>query len=160
MVAGIIVAIIALPLSIEMAIASGVSPEKGIYTAVIAGFLTSLLGGSRVQIGGPTAAFMVIVYGIVAEHGVDGLMIATLMAGIMLILFGVAKLGSVIKYIPYPIVTGFTGGIAVSIFTSQIKDFTGMDAGEPPNLSRSGRCISRTFQPSDSRSWASAHSRF
>lgn len=131
-VAGIIVAIIALPLSIALAIASGVSPEKGIYTAVIAGFLTSLLGGSRVQIGGPTAAFMVIVYGIVAEHGVDGLMIATLMAGIMLILFGVAKLGSVIKYIPYPIVTGFTGGIAVSIFTSQIKDFTGMDAGALP----------------------------
>ncbi len=131
-VAGVIVAIIALPLSIALAIASGVSPEKGIYTAVIAGFLTSLLGGSRVQIGGPTAAFMVLVYGIVTEFGVDGLMLATLMAGIMLVLFGLFKLGSVIKFIPYPITTGFTGGIAVSIFTSQIKDFTGMDTGALP----------------------------
>ncbi len=131
-VAGVIVAIIALPLSIALAIASGVSPEKGIYTAVIAGFLTSLLGGSRVQIGGPTAAFMVLVYGIVTEYGVDGLMLATLMAGIMLVLFGLFKLGSVIKFIPYPITTGFTGGIAVSIFTSQIKDFTGMDTGALP----------------------------
>lgn len=131
-VAGIIVAVIALPLSIALAIASGVSPEKGIYTAVIAGFLTSLLGGSRVQIGGPTAAFMVLVYGIVTEFGVDGLMLATLMAGVMLVLFGLLKLGSVIKFIPYPITTGFTGGIAVSIFTSQIKDFTGMNTGKLP----------------------------
>jgi len=125
-IAGIIVAIIALPLSIALAISSGVSPEKGIYTAIIAGFLTSLFGGSRVQIGGPTAAFMVIVFGIVAKHGVDGLMIATIMAGIMLILFGVFKLGSVIKFIPYPITTGFTSGIAITIFTSQIKDFLGL----------------------------------
>ena len=131
-IAGIIVAIVALPLSIALAIASGVSPEKGIYTAVIAGFLTSLLGGSRVQIGGPTAAFMVLVYGIVTEFGVDGLMLATLMAGVMLVFFGLFKLGSVIKFIPYPITTGFTGGIAVSIFTSQIKDFTGMDTGTLP----------------------------
>ncbi len=125
-IAGIIVAIIALPLSIALAISSGVSPEKGIYTAIIAGFLTSLFGGSRVQIGGPTAAFMVIVFGIVAKHGVDGLMIATIMAGIMLMLFGLFQLGSVIKFIPYPITTGFTSGIAITIFTSQIKDFFGI----------------------------------
>jgi len=124
--AGVIVAIIALPLSIALAIASGVSPEKGIYTAIIAGFLISMLGGSRVQIGGPTAAFMVIIYGIVARYGIDGLMIATFMAGIMMILFGVFKLGSVIKFIPYTITTGFTSGIAVTIFTSQIKDFLGL----------------------------------
>ena len=130
--AGIIVAIIALPLSIALAIASGVSPEKGIYTAIIAGFLISLLGGSRVQIGGPTAAFMVIVYGIVAQFGVDGLMIATFMAGIMMVLFGFAKMGSVIKFIPYTITTGFTSGIAVTILTSQVKDFLGLTTADLP----------------------------
>ena len=130
--AGTIVAIIALPLSIALAIASGVSPEKGIYTAIIAGFLISFLGGSRVQIGGPTGAFMVIVYGIVMQYGLDGLMMATIMAGIMMILFGLLKFGSVIKFIPYPITTGFTSGIAVTIFSSQIKDFFGLETGDLP----------------------------
>jgi len=130
--AGIIVAIIALPLSIALAIASGVSPEKGIYTAIIAGFLISLLGGSRVQVGGPTAAFMVIIAGIVTKYGVDGLMIATFMAGIMMMLFGLFKMGSVIKFIPYPITTGFTSGIAVTILTSQVKDFFGLTTAELP----------------------------
>ncbi len=130
--AGTIVAIIALPLSIALAIASGVSPEKGIYTAIIAGFIISFLGGSRVQIGGPTGAFMVIVYGIVMQYGLDGLMIATMMAGVIMILFGLLKLGSVIKFIPYPITTGFTSGIAVTIFTSQIKDFMGLTTDELP----------------------------
>lgn len=130
--AGIIVAIIALPLSIALAIASGVTPEKGLYTAIIAGFLISMLGGSRVQIGGPTGAFMVIVYGIVSEFGVDGLVIATIMAGIIMIVMGLLKLGSLIKFIPYPITTGFTSGIAVVIFSSQIKDFFGLKMGEVP----------------------------
>lgn len=125
-IAGIIVAIIALPLSIALAIASGVSPEKGLHTAIVAGFLISFLGGSRVQIGGPTGAFMVIVYGIVMEFGVDGLITATFLAGIMIFLMGVFKLGSYIKFIPYPITTGFTSGIALTIFTSQIKDFLGL----------------------------------
>ncbi len=130
--AGVIVAIIALPLSIALAISSGVSPEKGIYTAIIAGFLISLLGGSRVQIGGPTGAFMVIVYGIVMQYGIDGLAIATIMAGIIMIIMGLLKLGSIIKYIPYPITTGFTSGIAVVIFTSQLKDFFGLQIDNVP----------------------------
>lgn len=130
--AGVIVAIIALPLSIALAIASGVSPEKGLHTAIIAGFLISMLGGSRVQIGGPTGAFMVIVYGIVTKFGIDGLIIATLLAGLIMILMGVLKLGSVIKFIPYPITTGFTSGIAVTIFSSQIKDFFGLNIGDVP----------------------------
>ncbi len=124
--AGIIVAIIALPLSIALAIASGVSPEKGLHTAIIAGFLISLLGGSRVQIGGPTGAFMVIVYGIVTKYGLDGLIMATMMGGFMMVLMGLFRLGSVIKFIPYPITTGFTSGIALTIFSSQIKDFLGL----------------------------------
>ncbi|WP_069998522.1 SulP family inorganic anion transporter [Cellulosilyticum sp. I15G10I2] len=130
--AGIIVAIIALPLSIALAIASGVSPEKGLHTAIIAGFLISFLGGSRVQIGGPTGAFMVIVYGIVTQFGFNGLIIATILAGIIMILMGVLRLGSIIKFIPYPITTGFTSGIAVVIFTSQIKDFLGLNIAEVP----------------------------
>lgn len=130
--AGVILAIIALPLSIALAIASGVSPEKGLHTAIIAGFLISFFGGSRVQIGGPTGAFMIIVYGIVMEHGLDGLIYATIMAGIILIIMGVMKLGDVIKFIPSPIVTGFTSGIALLIFTTQIKDFFGLNMGEPP----------------------------
>lgn len=130
--AGLIVAIIALPLSIALAISSGVTPEKGLYTAIIAGFFISLLGGSRVQIGGPTGAFMVIVYGIVAEFGVAGLTIATIMAGIIMVLMGFLKLGAVIKYIPHPITTGFTSGIALVIFSSQIKDFLGLKIGEVP----------------------------
>jgi SulP family sulfate permease len=131
-IAGVIVGIVALPLAIAFAIASGVSPEKGLYTAVIAGFVISVLGGSKVQIGGPTGAFIVIVYGIVMVHGVNGLIIATFMAGIMLIIMGFAKLGSIIKFIPYPLITGFTTGIAVIIFSSQMKDFFGLKMGVVP----------------------------
>lgn len=131
-IAGLIVAIIALPLSIALAISSGVSPEQGLYTAIIAGFFISLLGGSRVQIGGPSATFMVVVYGVVANHGTEGLLITTIIAGFILILFGLFKLGSMIKYIPYPITVGFTSGIALTIFSSQIKDFFGMDIGAVP----------------------------
>jgi len=131
-IAGVIVAIIALPLSIALAIASGVNPERGLYTAIIAGFIISFFGGSRVQIGGPTAAFVIIIYGIVAEFGIDGLIIATIMAGIMMVLLGLFRLGSLIKYIPYTITTGFTAGIAVGIFTGQIKDFMGIEMGAMP----------------------------
>ncbi len=133
-VAGIIVAVIALPLSIALAIASGVEPVCGIYTAVAAGFIVSLLGGSRIQIAGPTAAFATIVAGIVVKNGMDGLFIATVMAGIMLILMGVLKIGGLIKYIPHTITTGFTAGIAVTIFIGQIKDFLGLkyEAGVAP----------------------------
>ncbi len=125
-IAGIIVAIIALPLSIALAIASGVSPERGLYTAIVAGFVIAFLGGSRVNISGPTAAFAAIVAGIVAEHGVDGLAIATLMAGGMLVLMGLLRLGSLIRYIPESITVGFTSGIAVTIVIGQIKDFLGL----------------------------------
>ncbi len=125
-VAGIIVAIIALPLSIALALASGVTPEKGIYTAITAGFVISFLGGSRVQIAGPTAAFATIVAGIVAENGFEGLVIATLLAGLILIAMGLLRLGSLIKFIPYTITTGFTAGIAVTIVVGQIKDFLGL----------------------------------
>ncbi len=125
-VAGIIVAIIALPLSIALALASGVEPACGVYTAIAAGFVVSFLGGSRIQIAGPTAAFATIVAGIVAAQGMDGLFIATIMAGIMLILMGVFKLGSLIKFIPYTITTGFTSGIAVTILIGQLKDFFGL----------------------------------
>lgn len=125
-VAGVIVAIIALPLSIALALASGVTPEKGIYTAIVAGFVISFLGGSRVQIAGPTAAFATIVAGIVAKSGTDGLVAATIMAGIILIIMGLCKFGSLIKFIPYTITTGFTAGIAVTIFIGQIKDFLGL----------------------------------
>lgn len=125
-IAGIIVAIIALPLAIALAIASGVSPEKGIYTAIVGGFIVSLLGGSRVQIGGPTGAFVVIVFGIVEKFGIDGLIVATIMAGIFLIIMGFLKFGGMLKFIPYPITTGFTSGIAIIIFSTQIKDFFGL----------------------------------
>ncbi len=126
-ISGIIVAIIALPLSIALAIASGVGPEQGLYTAIIAGFFISFFGGSRVQIGGPTAAFVVIIYGIVAEYGTDGLIVATILAGIILVIMGICRFGSLIKYIPYTITTGFTCGIAVTLFVGQLKDFFGMD---------------------------------
>lgn len=132
LMAGLIVGIVALPLAIAFAIASGVSPEKGLYTAVIAGFIISAMGGSRVQIGGPTGAFIVIVYGIVQVHGVNGLIIATFMAGIMLIIMGLARLGSVIKFIPHPLIIGFTSGIALIIFSSQMKDFFGLKMGAVP----------------------------
>jgi SulP family sulfate permease len=132
LLAGIIVGIVALPLAIAFSIASGVSPEKGLYTAVIAGFIISAMGGSRVQIGGPTGAFIVIVYGIVQVHGVDGLILATLMAGIMLVIMGFARLGAVIKFIPHPLIIGFTSGIALIIFSSQMKDFFGLQMGAVP----------------------------
>ena len=132
LVAGIIVGIVALPLAIAFAIASGVSPEKGLFTAIIAGFIIAALGGSRVQIGGPTGAFIVIVYGIVQQFGVNGLIIATFMAGILLIAMGIAKVGSAIQYIPYPLIVGFTTGIAVIIFSSQMKDLFGLRMGAVP----------------------------
>ena len=126
LMAGIIVGIVALPLAIAFGIASGVSPEKGILTAIIAGFAISAFGGSRVQIGGPTGAFIIIIYGIIQQYGLTGLAIATVLAGIFLILLGVLKLGTIIRYIPYPIIVGFTSGIAVTIFSTQIKDLLGL----------------------------------
>ena len=131
-VAGLIVGVVALPLAIAFAIASGVSPEKGIFTAIIAGFIISALGGSRVQIGGPTGAFIVVVYGIVQQFGVNGLIIATFIAGILLIVMGLVRLGNVIKFIPYPLIVGFTAGIAVIIFSSQVKDFFGLKMANVP----------------------------
>ncbi len=132
-ISGIIVAIIALPLSIALAIASGVGPEQGLYTAIIAGFFISFFGGSRVQIGGPTAAFVVIIYGIVMDYGTDGLIVATILAGIMLVLMGIFHFGSLIKYIPYTITTGFTCGIAVTLFVGQVKDFLGLSMESVPS---------------------------
>lgn len=131
-VAGLTVAIVALPLSMALAIASGASPDKGLVTAVIAGFLISLLGGSRVQIGGPTGAFVVVVFNVIAQHGYDGLLIATFMAGLILIAAGLFKIGQLIKFIPHPVVTGFTAGIAVIIATSQVKDFLGLSLENIP----------------------------
>lgn len=133
LMAGIIVGIVALPLAIAFGIASGVTPEKGIITAIVAGFIISLLGGSKVQIGGPTGAFIIIIYGIIQQYGIEGLTIATLMAGAFLVLFGVLRLGTIIKYIPYPIVVGFTSGIAVTIFTTQIKDLFGLTIDNVPS---------------------------
>ena len=130
--AGMVVGVVALPLSIAFAIASGVTPDRGLYTAIVAGFIISALGGSRVQIGGPTGAFVVIVYGIVQRYGVGGLTAATLMAGILLVAFGVARLGSAIRFIPHPLITGFTSGIAVIIATGEIKDALGLRMGSVP----------------------------
>ena len=127
-----IVGIVALPLAIAFAIASGVTPERGLFTAIVAGFLISALGGSRVQIGGPTGAFVVIVYAIVQRHGVEGLAAATIMAGVILVIFGVVRLGGAIKFIPYPVTIGFTSGIALIIFSSQVKDFLGLRMGAVP----------------------------
>jgi sulfate permease, SulP family len=132
LMAGIIVGVVALPLAIAFGIASGVTPEQGLYTAIIAGFIISALGGSKVQIGGPTGAFIVIVYGIVQQFGVQGLIIATFIAGLLLILMGVFKVGSLIRYIPHPLIVGFTTGIAAIIFSSQIKDFLGLKMGAVP----------------------------
>lgn len=129
LMAGVIVGIVALPLAIAFAIASGVSPEKGIITAIIAGFIVSALGGSKVQIGGPTGAFIVIVYGVIQQYGISGLTVATIIAGVLLVLLGVFKLGTVIKFIPYPVVVGFTSGIAVTIFTTQMTDVFGLSYG-------------------------------
>ncbi|MCM1312425.1 MAG: sulfate permease [Bacteroides sp.] len=136
LMAGIIVGIVALPLAIAFGIASGVSPEKGILTAIVAGFAISFFGGSRVQIGGPTGAFIVIIYGIIQQYGLEGLAIATVLAGAFLILLGVFRLGTIIKYIPYPIVVGFTSGIALTIFTTQIKDLFGLtiEGGVPADF--------------------------
>ena len=133
LMAGVIVGIVALPLAIAFGIASGVSPEKGIITAIVAGLAISLFGGSKVQIGGPTGAFIIIVYGIIQQYGMQGLTVATLMAGVFLILLGVLRLGTIIKYIPYPIVVGFTSGIAVTIFTTQVKDLLGMTMDKVPS---------------------------
>ena len=130
--AGIIVGIVAIPLAIAFGIASGVGPTEGLVTAIIAGFIISALGGSRVQIGGPTGAFIVIIYGIIQQFGVGGLAIATVMAGIMLVLMGVFKLGSIIKFMPYPIIVGFTAGIAVTIFSTQINDLLGLGIENVP----------------------------
>jgi sulfate permease, SulP family len=130
--AGVIVGIVALPLAIAFAIASGVTPDRGLYTAVIAGFLISALGGSRVQIGGPTGAFVVIVYGIVQEYGVDGLTVATIMGGLLLIGFGLARLGAAIKFIPFPVVTGFTSGIGVILIVQQLRDVLGLQLTSAP----------------------------
>lgn len=132
-IAGIIVAIIALPLSIALGISSGVTPEKGLITAIVAGFFISLFGGSRVQIGGPTGAFVVIVYGIIEKYGLEGLITSTLMAGIILILFGVFRLGNLIKYIPKSITLGFTLGIAITLLSTQIKDLFGLDIDKVPS---------------------------
>ena len=133
LLAGIIVGIVALPLAIAFGIASGVTPEKGIITAIVAGLIISVFGGSKVQIGGPTGAFIIIIYGIIQQYGFEGLTIATLMAGIFLIMFGVLHLGTIIKYIPYPIVVGFTSGIALTIFTTQIKDLLGLSMAIVPS---------------------------
>ena len=131
--AGVIVGIVALPLAIAFAIASGVTPDRGLYTAIVAGFLISALGGSRVQIGGPTGAFVVIVYGIVQKYGIDGLTVATLMAGVILVVHRRrASSAAAIKFIPHPVVTGFTSGIAVIIFSSQVKDLLGLRMGAVP----------------------------
>lgn len=131
--AGLTVGIIALPLSMAFALGSGVSPERGLFTAIVAGFLISLLGGSRVQIGGPTGAFVVIVYGVVERFGYEGLVVATFMAGVMLVLMGLARFGFFLRFIPYPVTTGFTSGIALVIFSSQMKDFFGLEMGNIPS---------------------------
>jgi SulP family sulfate permease len=137
LIAGLTVGIVALPLAMAFAIASGVKPEAGIFTAVIAGFLISALGGSRVAIGGPTGAFIVILYGIYAKYGAENLAICTVMAGVILFVMGAARLGTMIKFIPYPVTMGFTSGIAVLIFATQIKDFLGLRVEKcPPSFSR------------------------
>ena len=133
LMAGIVVGIVALPLAIAFAVASGVSPDKGLITAVVAGFLVSVLGGSRVQIAGPTGAFIVIVYGIVEKYGIDGLIISTVLAGFLLIIFGILRLGTLLKYFPHPLVVGFTSGIAVVIFSTQVKDALGLQITEVPS---------------------------
>lgn len=148
--AGIIVGIVALPLAIAFGIASGVTPEKGIITAIVAGFVISALGGSKVQIGGPTGAFIIIIYGIIQQYGFEGLTIATIMAGVFLILFGLLHLGTIIKYIPYPIVVGFTSGIAVTIFTTQVKDLFGLSISNlPSDFIEKWQCYAANFSTAD-----------
>jgi len=147
LMAGIIVGIVALPLAIAFGIASGVSPKEGILTAIVAGFIISALGGSRVQIGGPTGAFIIIIYGIIQQYGMDGLMIATILAGIFLVLLGVLRLGTIISYIPYPIIVGFTSGIALTIFSTQIKDLFGLsiEGGVPADFIEKWICYFQNF---------------
>src|SRR5687768_2372168 len=148
LIAGVTVGIVALPLAMAFAIASGVDPKAGLYTAIIAGFLISFLGGSKVQIGGPTGAFVAIVYGIVAQHGVDSLILCTLMAGVMLLVMGFARLGSLIKFIPFPVTAGFTSGIGVLILSTQIKDFFGLDVRTvPADFIHKLLVLVRNFQP-------------
>jgi SulP family sulfate permease len=132
LMAGIVVGIVALPLAIAFAVASGVSPDKGLITAVVAGIIVSVLGGSRVQIAGPTGAFIVIVFTILSQYGFDGLLISTILAGFLLIIFGLLRLGTLLKYFPHPLIVGFTSGIAVVIFSTQIKDALGMEISEVP----------------------------
>ena len=132
LMAGIIVGVVAMPLAIAFGIASGVTPEAGLITAIIGGFIVSFLGGSSVQIGGPTGAFIIIVAGIIAQYGIEGLAIATLLAGVMLLVMGLCRFGTIIKFIPYPIVIGFTGGIAITIFSTQINDLFGMGIENVP----------------------------
>ena len=151
--AGISVGVIALPLALAFAIGSGVTPERGLFTAIIAGFLISLLGGSRVQIGGPTGAFVIIVYTIIQKHGYDGLAVATIIAGILMILMGIARFGVFLKFIPYPVTTGFTTGIALVIFTSQIKDFFGLQIDKvPPEFIQ--KCTLFCLQANTWNKWA------
>src|SRR5690554_6381237 len=147
LMAGLIVGIVALPLAIAFAIASGVSPEKGLITAIVGGLIISVLGGSRVQIGGPTGAFIVIVYAVVQEFGVDGLIVATFMAAVILIGKGLARLGNLLTFIPYPLIVGFTSGIAVIIFSSQIKDFFGLEIESvPADFIEKWKVYARNFQ--------------
>ena len=153
-IAGIIVAIIALPLSIALALASGVTPEKGIYTAIIAGFLISFFGGSRVQISGPTAAFATIVAGIVAENGMEGLLVATVLAGLILILMGLLKMGSLIKFIPYTITTGFTAGIAVTILIGQVKSYLGLTTDPSVNAIETVEKVEEVIRHIDTINWS------
>lgn len=142
--AGVIVGIVALLLAIAFGIASGVTPEKGIITAIIAGLIISFIGGSRVQIGGPTGAFIIIVYGIVQEYGTTGLAVASVMAGVILVILGIIKFGSLIKFIPYPVIVGFTSGIALLIFSTQIKDFLDFRFHKShQDSTRNGCCISK-----------------
>lgn len=132
LMAGIIVGIVAIPLAIAFGIASGVGPTEGLVTAIIAGLIISIFGGSKVQIGGPTGAFIVIIYGIIQEYGLSGLMIATILAGIILIVMGLIRLGSIIKFVPYPVIVGFTGGIALTIFSTQMNDLFGLGIEKVP----------------------------
>ncbi|HKD63684.1 MAG TPA: SulP family inorganic anion transporter, partial [Candidatus Acidoferrales bacterium] len=145
-IAGITVGLVALPLAMAFAIASGVPPQAGLYTAIIAGFLISALGGSSTQIGGPTGAFVVVVYGIVARHGLDGLYMCTLMAGVLLVILAITGLGTAVKFIPRPVVVGFTNGIAVIIASTQIKDFFGLKvAGVPGEFTARIEILAQKF---------------
>ena len=144
-VAGLTVAIVALPLAMALAIASGTTPEKGLYTAIVAGFLISALGGSRVQIGGPTAAFIPVVFVVIERFGFGGLVLCTLLAGLMLIAAGLLRLGTLMKYMPQPVITGFTAGIAVSIFSSQVKDALGLRMESVPEIGRAS-CRERVLR--------------